>query len=175
MSERDNERDEGHEQRGHSWSARLRTLRPWVIGLSGPAAFMTFIAVWIGRNAWRLVTGESATVRMVSRCVEGGGLSLPGSHCDGSWVFADGRTGVGEITGETVSVGDTVFAGDGWAYSSTAPLHRLVWIPSGIFCALGVVVLVMWVNYRREQHAEGGLLSGARWSRWSRWWPLRRG
>ncbi|MEV4331892.1 hypothetical protein AB0K02_15365 [Streptomyces sp. NPDC049597] len=117
---------------------------------------MIVIAVWAGKNACKLMTGESATVRSVTRCVEGGGMSLPASHCDGSWEFADGRTSVGEITSGRVSVGDTIFAGDGWAYSSTAPLHRLVWIPSGIFCAIVVVVVVMWVDHRMKQRSRQG-------------------
>jgi hypothetical protein len=125
-----------------------------VTALSAPAALMTAIAVWAGGNARKLMTGQSATVRTVTGCVEGGGMSLPASHCDGSWAFSGGRTGVGEITGSTVSVGDTIFAGDGWAYSSTTPLHSLVWAPTAIFCAVVAVVVVMWVDHRRKNRSE---------------------
>ncbi|WP_127153840.1 hypothetical protein [Streptomyces lydicus] len=129
---------------------RLRSLGVWLAALAVPAAFVAFLAVWVGGNARKLMTGESAVVRSLTRCVEGGGLTLPSSHCDGSWVFADGHTGIGEITSAKVAVGETIFAGDGWAYSSAAPLHRLVWIPGGVFCAGIVCVLVMWLRYRRS-------------------------
>ncbi|MFF9784246.1 hypothetical protein YWIDRAFT_08030 [Streptomyces sp. SceaMP-e96] len=146
----------GNEQQGHKLTARLRSLRVWVAVLSGPAALLTIMAVWVGGNARKLMTGESAIARNVTQCVEGGGMSLPASQCDGSWVFADGRIGVGEIVGGGVSVGDTIFAGDGWAYSSTAPLHRLLWIPSGMFCAAVVAVVVIWVRDRKKHHSAQG-------------------
>ncbi|MBO8187316.1 hypothetical protein [Streptomyces spirodelae] len=118
--------------------------------LSAPAAFLAVLVVMLAKNAEKLLTGESATVRGVSRCVEGGGMALPASHCDGRWAFSDGRTGEGEITGSEVSVGDSIFAGDGWAYTTTGPLHRIVWALVGILVALAVVLLSMYVGYRRR-------------------------
>lgn len=71
------------------------------------------IMAWVAGNARKLMAGESATMRSVTRCAEGGGQALPPSRCTGSWVFPDGRAGVGDvITGSSgVSVGETVFAG----------------------------------------------------------------
>ncbi|MFI2437507.1 hypothetical protein [Streptomyces sp. NPDC018693] len=126
-----------------------------MLALASIAAVIIWGAVWFIGNARKLMVGEPATVRSVTRCVEGGGQVLPPSHCDGSWVFSDGRTGAGEIiTGKGgVSAGDTIFAGDTWAYWESAPLHQMVWIPSGVLCVAVVIAVPIWVNHRRKKRA----------------------
>ncbi|MCX4963972.1 hypothetical protein OHA98_03880 [Streptomyces sp. NBC_00654] len=132
------------------WPSRARTLG----ALIGPlllAAFLPLLMVlWAGDGARKLVTGESATVRSVTRCVEGGG-QLPAPHCYGRWAFADGRTESGRITGGRVAEGDTIFAGDGWAYESTSSLHTKVWLTVALFCAGSAALGASWVSYRRTR------------------------
>ncbi|MBQ1119291.1 hypothetical protein ACH4RA_00240 [Streptomyces smyrnaeus] len=120
-----------------------------------PAAMVTWLVVWIVGNAQKLTAGEPATMRSVTRCVEGGGQALPPSACSGSWVFPDGRTGVGDVTTgrNGVSVGDTVFAGDTWAYWSSAPLYRLVFIPIGAVGAGVLIAVVIRVAHRRKKRS----------------------
>ncbi|CAL9376217.1 hypothetical protein [Streptomyces sp. enrichment culture] len=119
--------------RGES-SAGPRQRGILVAALILPAVMAAWLMAWVAGNARKLMAGESATMRSVTRCPEGGGQVLPPSRCTGSWVFPDGRTGVGDtITGSSgVSVGETVFAGGTWAYWSPAPLYRLVFIPSAL-------------------------------------------
>ncbi|MDT0609059.1 hypothetical protein [Streptomyces lancefieldiae] len=140
-------------------STESRPMGILVAALFLPAALATWIVVWIVGNAQKLMAGESATMRSVTRCVEGGGPALPPSSCSGSWAFTDGRTGVGDITtGKNgVSVGDTVFAGDTWAYASPAPLHRLVFIPIGAVCAGVLIAMVIWVSHRRRTRSLAGV------------------
>ncbi|MFE9644916.1 hypothetical protein ACFYO0_12505 [Streptomyces sp. NPDC006365] len=92
------------------------------------AAVITWLAVWIGGDAQKLVAGQSATMRRVTRCAAGGGQALPTVQLWRSRVFADGRTGVGDITtGRSgVSVGDTVFTTHPWSrpYARSRPRRR---------------------------------------------------
>ncbi|MBO8195092.1 hypothetical protein ITI46_26070 [Streptomyces oryzae] len=126
-----------------------------VAALIMPAVLAIWLVVWIAGNAQKLMAGETATMRTVARCVEGGGPALPPSSCGGSWVFPDGRTGSGEvITGKNgVSVGDTVFAGDTWAYWSAAPLYRLVFMPIGAVCAGVLIPVTIWAVDRRKKRS----------------------
>ncbi|MFF1924102.1 hypothetical protein ACFVW8_26460 [Streptomyces sp. NPDC058221] len=139
-------------------TTRLKTFGLWVSALGLAALLPALVALWIGDSVEKLLTGEPATVHTVTRCVEGG-AQLPPSHCDGSWTFADGRTASGEITGDTVSAGDTIFAGAGWAYDSTSGLHRQIWGPVVIFGAGVVTLLVTWQNYRRNRNRPDAELS----------------
>jgi hypothetical protein len=128
---------------------RLKSLTSVVAALAGAAILPLLVALWVGDSARKLITGESATVRSVTQCVEGG-PQLPAPHCYGTWAFADGRTASGEISGAEVSAGDTIFAGPGWAYDSTSPLHWQVWVPVTVFGAGAAVLLVSWLNYRKN-------------------------
>ncbi|MGY3680688.1 hypothetical protein [Streptomyces sp. TE33382] len=125
--------------------------------IAGPlllAALLPLLMVlWAGDGARKLMTGESATVRSVTRCVEGG-AQLPAPHCYGRWAFADGRTESGRITGARVGEGDTIFAGDGWAYESTSPLHTKVWLTVALFLAGAAALGAGWVSYRRTRDGE---------------------
>ncbi|MEV5204837.1 hypothetical protein [Streptomyces sp. NPDC053720] len=131
-------------------TTRLKSLASIVAAALLAALLPLLVALWVGDGARKLITGESATVRSVTQCVEGG-PQLPAAHCYGTWTFRDGRTASGEITGAEVSTGDTIFAGDGWAYDSTSPLHWQVWTPVTIFGAGIAVLAVSWLNYRKNQ------------------------
>ncbi|MFD0341599.1 hypothetical protein ACFVH0_23485 [Streptomyces sp. NPDC127117] len=129
---------------------RLKSLASIAAAALLAALLPVLVALWVADGARKLITGESATVRSVTQCVEGG-PQLPASHCYGTWAFADGRTASGKISGAEVSAGDTIFAGAGWAYDSTSPLHRQVWVPVTVFGAGAAVLAVSWLNHRRNQ------------------------
>lgn len=127
--------------------------------LSSPRAVLTAVGlllvliaavtVWVGKNAYRLATGETATVRTIERCREGIG-TVPASACGSEWVFADGHTGHGQIKNPPVAVGDKIFAGDDWAYTSSGPLHRLVWLPGALLVLLVLGAIALGVGYRLD-------------------------
>ncbi|WP_406014453.1 hypothetical protein OG520_23155 [Streptomyces sp. NBC_00984] len=131
---------------------RLKSLGSLVSALALAALLPVLVALWVGDGVQKLLTGDSATVHSVTQCVEGGG-QLPAAHCYGTWAFADGRTASGEITGAEVAAGDTIFAGDGWAYDSTSPLHWRIWTPVTIFGAGAAALTASWLSYRRSRDA----------------------
>ncbi|MET9656437.1 hypothetical protein [Streptomyces sp. NPDC006510] len=136
---------------------RPRPARPKALGTVLPALALAavlplLVALWVGDGVQKLLTGDPATVHSVTQCVEGGG-QLPAAHCYGTWAFADGRTASGEITGAEVSAGDTIFAGDGWAYDSTSPLHWRIWTPVTISVAGAAALAASWLRYRRSRDA----------------------
>ncbi|MFE7402592.1 hypothetical protein [Streptomyces sp. NPDC057557] len=141
---------EAREQQHHRTRlARLTSQGTLLYPLALAALLPLLVAVWVGSSTRKLITGESATVRTVTECVEGGAQQGP-SHCYGSWAFGDGRTAAGEIGGAKVSAGDTIFAGNGWAYDSTSPLHWQIWVPVTLFGAALVVLAAAWLNHRRN-------------------------
>lgn len=127
----------------------------WISALGVPLVFFVVIAVWVGGDVRELVAGESATVRSVHRCFGGGGPATEPEHCGGTWEFGDGRAGGGAIEGREVTVGDTIFAGDDWAYRSASPLYWKVGAVGAVFVGGPVGVLVAWLVYRRRQRTEG--------------------
>ncbi|WHT22763.1 hypothetical protein N8J89_17360 [Crossiella sp. CA-258035] len=71
----------------------------------------------------------------VSGCTEeGSAVNGQTPYCVAQWRLADGRTDRGRVLGTGTAPGGTIFAGDGFAFSSAAPLHWRVWC----FGALGV-------------------------------------
>lgn len=126
---------------------RLKSLGPLVSALALAAFLPVLSALWVGDGVQKLLTGDSATVYSVTQCVEGDG-QLARAHCDGTWAFADGRTAFGEITGARVEAGDTIFAGDGWAYDSTSPLHWRIWTPVTLVIAGTAALTASWLNHR---------------------------
>ncbi|MEE1736356.1 hypothetical protein [Streptomyces sp. BE147] len=133
------------------WQSRLRTWGAIVGPLLLASVLPLLMVLWAGDGARKLLTGESATVRSVTRCVEGGGGQSGAPHCYGRWAFADGRAESGKITGGRVAEGDTIFAGDGWAYESTSSLHTKVWLTVALFCAGAAALGASWVSYRRTR------------------------
>ncbi|MER5989338.1 hypothetical protein [Streptomyces sp. NPDC001787] len=111
----------------------------WLTMLGVPAVILGLMWVlFFGTFIEKLRNGEEATATGVGRCVQSQGQTTPASYCPGSWRFSDGRTSSGHIQSAPVSPGDTIFAGEGWAYSSIGPVWRTV----GIFIAIGVASLV---------------------------------
>ncbi|MFJ1551417.1 hypothetical protein [Streptomyces sp. NPDC088246] len=129
----------------------LKSLGPLVSALALSALLPLLVALWVGDGVQKLLTGDSAIVHSTTQCVEGGG-QLPAAHCYGTWAFADGHTASGEITGAEVAAGDTIFAGDGWAYGSTSPLHWKIWVPVALFCAGAVVLTATWLKHRKNRN-----------------------
>ncbi|WP_217197903.1 hypothetical protein [Streptomyces buecherae] len=131
----------------HTTRSRLRALGTPLAAFGLLLVLIGAVALWVGTNAHRLITGETATVRTLERCTEGVSTA-PAASCGSEWVFPDGRTGHGEIKNPPVAVGDRIFAGDDWAYSSTAPLHRAVWLPGALLCLLVLGAIALAVGYR---------------------------
>ncbi len=90
---------------------RLRALGGPLAGFGLLLTLIGAVALWVGTNAHRLITGEPATVRIIERCAEGVDTA-PADSCGSEWVFPDGGTGHGEIKNPPVAVGDRIFAGD---------------------------------------------------------------
>ncbi|WP_326677981.1 hypothetical protein [Streptomyces sp. NBC_01237] len=135
------------------WPSRMRTWGAIVGPLLLACVLPLLMVLWAGDGARKLMTGESATVRSVARCTQGGGGQSGPSYCYGRWAFADGHTESGKITGGRVTEGDTIFAGPGWAYGSTSPLHTKLWITVALFCAGAGALGASWVTYRRSRDA----------------------
>lgn len=110
-------------------------------------ALIGAITVWVGRSAHRLATGKTATVRTIERCATDV-VRRPAAHCGSEWVFPDGRTGHGKVSDPPVVVGDKIFAGKDWAYTSSSPLHRSVWLPGSVLCLLTLGTVALAISYR---------------------------
>ncbi|WP_233598810.1 MULTISPECIES: hypothetical protein [unclassified Amycolatopsis] len=132
-------------------SSALSTVIPFLL---------IFGLVWgfLGSDIGELSTGEDVTVTEISGCTsEGSAVNGQTPYCSGKWRFADGRTGGGRILGEEIARGDTVFAGDGFAYRTRSPL---IWKVSaggalGLFLVgmviVGVVLYRLDVGKRRRE------------------------
>ncbi|MGK4591053.1 hypothetical protein [Amycolatopsis sp. w19] len=122
--------------------------------LSAVVPFLLIFGVvggFLGSGIGELSTGEDVAVTEISGCTsEGSAVNGQTPYCSGKWRFADGRTGGGRILGEDISAGDTVFAGDGFAYRSRSPLIRKISAGGALGLLLVGMVIVGVVLYRLD-------------------------
>lgn len=114
---------------------------------------LIFGLVWgsLGSDIGELSTGEDVRVTEISGCTaEGSAVNGQTPYCSGKWRFADGRTGGGRILGEDISRGDTVFAGDGFAYRTRTPLIWKVSAGGALGLFLTGMVIAGGVLYRLD-------------------------
>ncbi|MFE6778431.1 hypothetical protein [Streptomyces sp. NPDC057702] len=132
---------------GRAARTRLRALCTPLTALGLLLVLIGAVTLWVGKGAHRLATGETARVRTIERCAEDDNAA-PTSSCGSEWIFADGHTGHGRIHDPPVTLGDKIFAGDDWAYTSSGPLHRDVWLPGALLCALVLAAVALGIGYR---------------------------
>ncbi|WP_410650456.1 hypothetical protein [Amycolatopsis sp. cmx-4-54] len=113
--------------------------------------FLGIVGGFLGSSIGELSAGEDVTVTEISGCTsEGSAVNGQTPYCSGKWRFADGRAGGGRILGEEIAAGDTVFAGDGFAYASRSPLVWKVSAGGALGLLLLGMVIVGAVLYRLD-------------------------
>ncbi|MGY3682665.1 hypothetical protein [Streptomyces sp. TE33382] len=129
---------------------RWPSVQQWLVMLGTPAVLLGVLWLFAESRIQELRDGQSATVTGAGGCHEGGGHAGPPPSCHATWQFIDGRTSSGTVPGSSLTEGDTVFAGEGWAYPSAAPVWQLVGIFGFIAAAVLVVNVVIWVAEFRQ-------------------------
>ncbi|WET82821.1 hypothetical protein P3102_17235 [Amycolatopsis sp. QT-25] len=113
--------------------------------------FIGIVGALLGSSIGELSTGEDVTVTEISGCTaEGSAVNGRPPYCSGKWRFADGRPGSGRILGEEIAAGDTVFAGDGFAYRTRSPLIWKISAGGALGLFLAGMVMVGGVMYRLD-------------------------
>lgn len=116
--------------------------------------FVLLGAVWwaVGDDVRELSTGEDVAVIEISGCTsEGSAVNGQAPYCKGKWRFADGRVDGGRILGGEIAEGDTVFAGDGFAYRSKSSLIWNVVMIGAVGVGMLGAVIGVGVAYLRDK------------------------
>ncbi|MFD9421560.1 MULTISPECIES: hypothetical protein [unclassified Streptomyces] len=124
----------------------------WLVILGTPVVLLGVLWLFAESHVQELRDGQTATVIGAGGCREGGGHAGPPPSCHATWQFPDGHTSSGTVPSSSVVKGDTVFAGEGWAYPSAAPVWQLVGIFSFIAASVLVVNVAIWVvEFRQDR------------------------
>lgn len=124
----------------------------WLVILGTPVVLLGVLWLFAESHVQELRDGRTATVIGAGGCHEGGGHAGPPPSCHATWQFPDGHISSGTVPSSSIVRGDTVFAGEGWAYPSAAPVWQLVGIFSFIATSVLVVNVAIWVvEFRQDR------------------------
>ncbi len=138
-------------------AGRLKVLGHILLAFSPLLALFAGVSWAAGSYLSDLVSGEDATVTEIARCTGSSqSLSSGAPYCAGKWRYADARTGGGHIEGGQSSPGDTIFAGDGFAYGSTSSLHWRAWGFTAVSIGFLGVGVALGVTHRSDVKRKRG-------------------